>query len=460
MSTRAARSRLAPRLPRSSATPAVPIGPGRRAALAASLTLVLLGVAVVAEAACSVTQGDFDGNGSTDLRVVGDGRNQTLTVYDDPTAGTTTVFFDCDGDGGFTNAAAGDLNGLVFGEFELFDIRMGNGSDDVIIVVPNASWYRGKNRNFVVQLGGNVANTFRFFHDSTAPFELTAEQSRLTIDVQAGGGPDLIEVLLKGARASQIVVRVDAGGGDDQIRFGTTEEVRFDEASVVDVSIDADTGNDRVIYNPSPDLHGGSVYRVSIATGAGADTVEGGLGALVNDGQLHLTVDLGTGNDVLSWTPPLLVRAAGQAHIGIIGGTGNDNIKIDGAGALATCIVEGLLALNVHGDDGNDGITANLSPPTACEVDGTVRVHLDGDSGNDAVSLGYVSNAASTGKYDFLVRGGLGADTLLLAFDNAGVGTAAAYTPVGAALLDGGYGTDECIVAGAPTPLAHLVNCE
>jgi hypothetical protein len=229
----------------------------------------------------------------------------------------------------------------------------------------------------------------------------------------------------------------------------------------VDVSLQLDAGDDRVTYNPTSDLFGGSIYRVVINTGAGADIVDGGVGAFVADGQLHLAVDLGTGNDVLTWSPPLLVSAAGQEHIGITGGTGNDGIKIDGAGPLATCTVAGLLSLAVHGDDGNDSITANLSPPTACEVDGTIRVHLDGGSGNDVVNLGQVSNAASSGKYDFLLRGGLGTDTLHLAFDNSGDNSPASYPPVGAALLDGGFGTDQCTVGGGPpAPLAHMVSCE
>ena len=435
-------------------------GAVRRAALAAGLALAaLLGAAALAEAACSLTTGDFDGNGSTDLRILGDAADQTLRIQDDPDAGTTTVFLDCNGDGDFLNAAAGDINGSVLGEFELFDLRLGNGNDTVLIEVPQKARYVDTNRNFVVQLGGGQ-NAIRFIHPSLSRLEYTAERSRLAIEVQGGGAADDVQIALKGAIASLIVARVDVGGGNDTVRFGTTEEVRYEQASVVDVSIEGDAGDDHVTYNPTADLFDGSVYRVNIAGGAGADTVDGGVSVLVSDGQLHLTADLGTGNDVLSWRPPVLIGVAGRVHIGIIGGAGNDNIKIDGAGAGETCTVAGLLALTVHGDDGNDAITANLSPPTACEVDGTVRVHLDGGSGNDAVVLGQISNAASTGQYDFLLRGGLGTDTLLLAFDNAGISTPAAYTPVGAALLDGGFGTDECTVAGTPAPLAHLVSCE
>ena len=452
MTTRAATSPLVPRPPGCSL--------GRRLALAAGVAFAtIVGTAAVAGAACSVTALDLDGNGSLDLRIVGDAADQRLEIVDDPDAGTTTVFLDCNGNGDFLDAAAGDRNGLVLGSFELFDLRLGSGDDTVLIEVPQKARYRDANRNFVVQLGGGQ-NTFRFRHPSATRLEYTAERSRLSIDVQGGGDADDVEVGLKGSIASLVVVRLDVGGGNDTVRFGTTEEVRYEQASVVDVSIEADAGDDHVTYNPTADLFDGSIYRVSIAGGAGADTVDGGLGVLVSDGQLHIAVDLGAGNDVLSWQPLLLVSPAGRVHIRIAGGPGNDNIKIDGAGSLATCTILGLLSLVVHGDDGNDVMTANLSPSTACEVDGTVRVHLDGGSGNDAVNLGYVSNAASTGQYDFLVRGGLGTDTLFLAFDNAGISTAAAYTPVGAALLDGGYGTDECTVAGAPAPLVHLVSCE
>jgi hypothetical protein len=158
----------------------------------------------------------------------------------------------------------------------------------------------------------------------------------------------------------------------------------------------------------------------------------------------------------------LVLDGAAVVRIGILGGAGHDDIKIDGAGPFATCTVTGLLALDVHGDDGDDGITANLSPPTGCTVTGTVRVHLDGGSQNDVLTVGQLSDTASTGQYDFLLRGGLGTDTLHLTFENSGVNSPAAYPPVGAALLDGGFGTDTCTVSGLATApvLAHQVGCE
>jgi hypothetical protein len=60
---------------------------------------------------------------------------------------------------------------VVFGEFELFDLRLGGGNDTVTIevpetVAPHVTAYDKQNRNFAVQLGaGN--NVFRFFHPWT-----------------------------------------------------------------------------------------------------------------------------------------------------------------------------------------------------------------------------------------------------------------------------------------------------
>jgi hypothetical protein len=106
----------------------------------------------------------------------------------------------------------------------------------------------------------------------------------------------------------------------------------------------------------------------------------------------------------------------------------------------------------VHGNDGNDEITVNMSPDTSVEggseVSGLIRVHADGGAGNDRVLASVQPVAGSTGKYDFLLRGGAGTDFLQLTVLNAGANLPENYPPVGASLLDGGAGTDECKVVG------------
>jgi hypothetical protein len=118
----------------------------------------------------------------------------------------------------------------------------------------------------------------------------------------------------------------------------------------------------------------------------------------------------------------------------------------------ATSSLAGLVELFVHGDDGNDEIVVNMSPPVSgSTVTGTVRVHADGGAGNDSVEVSQQNNPGSTGTLDFLVRCGLGTDRLELSVTGPAI-----YTPVGQALLDGGPGTDECVVVG----VARKQNCE
>jgi hypothetical protein len=415
----------------------------------------------VATAACTVTTGDFDGNGSLDLRVVTDGANQTLRIVDDPRLHSTTVFLDCNGDGDFIDA--GDRNGEVFGEFELFDLRLSGGDDTVIIEVPetlppDVTAYDKQNRNFAVQLGaGN--NVFRFLHPWTdsppvvPPF--TARSSRLTIDVQAGAGADDVRFQFGGAHSSLIVLRTDLGGGNDTVTLGTFDIARYEQASVVNVDFQTDAGSDTVIFQPNADLFDGSVYRVNIGTGPGADTVEGGILSFIDDGRLIVSVDLGPGNDALSWRPPALVGADGSVHVSVAGGPGQDDVAFALADdPLITSDFHGRVDLFVQGDDGNDSLSVHMSPPApgSSDLTGTVRVHVDGGAGNDTVLVSQRNNAGSTGTLDFLVRGGLGTDRLGLS-----VGGPAIYAPVSQPLLDGGPGTDECVLVG---PGTQKQNCE
>jgi hypothetical protein len=421
---------------------------------------VVIGTATVAVAACSVTTGDFDGNGSQDLRVIGDAANQTLRIIDAPRLGTTTLSLDCDGDGLFTNAAAGDRNGVVMGEFELFDLRLGSGDDAVTIdvpptVAPDVTAYNKQNRNFAVQLGLG-SNSFRFDHPASVLHPPpTAVDSRLTIDVQGGGGADDVFYRFIGARASLIVLRADLGAGPDRVTLTTFDIGRYEQGSVVNVDFQMDTGDDTVNYTPNADLFDGSVYRVNIVTGAGADTVNGGVFSLVSNGHLILNVDLGAGNDVLEWKPPALVGVDGSVHIRVSGGPGQDHVAFALSDPAVTSSLDGLVELLVHGDDGNDDLGVNLSPPApgSSDVAGTVRAHVDGGAGNDTVIVSQRSSGGSAGTFDFLLRGGLGADGLELAVEGP-----ASYAPVGAALLDGGPATDQCNVVGSA--LARKQNCE
>src|SRR5262245_38827956 len=83
------------------------------------ILLALAGAAVAplgparAWAACSVSQGDLDGNGSPDVRIVGDARPQRIVISDSQSSYRVQV--DCDGNGRFTDP--GDIDtGLTAGE--------------------------------------------------------------------------------------------------------------------------------------------------------------------------------------------------------------------------------------------------------------------------------------------------------------------------------------------------------
>jgi hypothetical protein len=413
------------------------------------LTLcIVLGVATVAAAVCTVTIGDFDGNGSSDLRVVGDDAAQTLIIRDHPGINQAFIELDCNGNGILD---PGDLDGSVghLGGFEVIDIRLGGGDDRVTIEVPSFTRYIGKNRNFVVDLGPG-ANRFRFEHPGVDDFEFTAENSRITMDVRGGAGADDVGFTFKGAIASMIVLRADLAGGPDVIELVTSGGIaRYEQGSIVDIEFQLGAGNDRVTYHPTADPVDGSVYRVRIVGDAGADVVGGGIFSLVgNNALLLLGVDLGAGHDRLTLSPPPLVDDLGTVHIDVAGGDGHDVLSIEPSSVGWTSRLGGRVEMFVHGNDGNDEITVNVSPDIGSEVSGLIRVHADGGAGNDRVLAAVEAVAESTGQYDFLLRGGMGNDDLRLTVLNAGANLPENYPPVGASLLDGGAGTDECKAVG------------
>ena len=77
------------------------------------------------QAACSVTQGDFDGNGRDDVRIVGDARHQYISIADSQASYRVQV--DCNGDGDFTDAEDVDTGVRNF-DIETFDVQ-GKGQD-------------------------------------------------------------------------------------------------------------------------------------------------------------------------------------------------------------------------------------------------------------------------------------------------------------------------------------------
>jgi hypothetical protein len=403
-----------------------------------------------------VATGDFDANGSQDLRILGDAGNQILRIVDDPTALITTVWLDCNGDGDFTDAALGEVNGTVYGQFELFDLRLTAGNDDVTIEVPEKAAYLGQNRNIAVQLGSGT-NRFRYDHPGGVHPPPSFVSSRMTIEVLGGAGADDVGFRFNGARSSLIVLRADLQGGPDQVSVTTPDIARYEQASVVDIELKLGQGDDTIHYAPTADLFEDSVYRVTILGEGGADVVTGFAAGLV-EARLFLNVDLGPGNDTLTWNPPPMVGDTGRVYINITGGAGADTVAIVPASAGFTSTLNGRVEIFVHGDDGDDVLTVDLSPDISnSDVDGTVRVHVDGGAGDDTIRVAQVSNAGSDGLYDFLLRGGPGADDVQLSFQNNGANVAANYT-VGAALLDGGFGTDECKVVG--NALVREQHCE
>src|SRR5262249_42279735 len=93
--------------------------------IAAGLSLLLARSALP----CSAPQGDFDHNGTTDIKLVGDGNRQNAIIS--LHKGGYDVKIDCDGNGSYSGAADVHVSGTD--EIETYIVALG-GNDTVTVL--------------------------------------------------------------------------------------------------------------------------------------------------------------------------------------------------------------------------------------------------------------------------------------------------------------------------------------
>jgi hypothetical protein len=425
----------------------------RRACVAFGATVMLAAARGSAAATCHVTQDDFDHNGTQDLRIVGTAPGQALRISD--AGDNTTLRLDCNGDGDFKDP--GELDGTTtFSSIETIDVRLGARAS---LTYNQSQTFSGLRKGLAITLaaGGNLVAVNGV--DGTG---LEAGAS-LAVDVLGGAGAD--RVLLNYGRTKIdggfLALRGDLGAGDDAVSVLLPSDVSLGD---VDIDIGLSAGRNTVAFG---ELQGVTTQTISQGTvridvdggdaPAGTDTVVWGLAnaTLTSASHLDFNARLRGGNDGFRGSLGNLNVGGGSAmRFRVNGGAGNDALLLtDEALAVPDQTVGGLLEAALLGGVGADTISMDL---TALAGNGTFRARAEGGDQNDFALLSAATNPASTCSLDLIAHGGAGNDYVYAAVVQGGAND---YGALGAATIDGAFGTDECAEFGVGTRPRKL-DCE
>lgn len=304
----------------------------------------------------------------------------------------------------------------------------------------------------LVASGGATANQALFVHGATANdtiniFQRSGGSIEGTV-ISAEDGADSIS-LQATQSGSMTGLSVFAGSGDDTIRWSGANLVG-------DAGVSA----------------GSTIGNVQLHGGDGADSISLNVYGRVTDA----AITLGSGNDFIEGVVYSAGNQFGDASSTIVGGDGNDTIRIvTVTGSAAAINVLGTYTLGT----GNDVLTASLGGTTVFNVlanfgDGadTVDIKVNhtanagGDqvlsgatfnlgTGNDSLTIAYSAQEAGLSTYTAgmgTINGGDGDDSINLILNSAGaVGTLNISANVG------GYtGTDLITIGGLTGGLAEL----
>jgi hypothetical protein len=381
--------------------------------------------------------------GSDGLTLTGTSRKQTLILS--VSGRTAVVRLDCDGDGSFTNAAAGDVEGEYSENRFTIDLK----GNDLITIRESAF---GVSHDLRILLGPGV-NTLAFDQGGRA-VEFGA---RLTLDVSGGVGADNIGLNFDGGLYdATLLLRVAAGAGNDTLNVTLPDS----SGSRMDARLDLGAGTNRLTIGQQGRFE--SDADVEIEGGSGVDDVT--FSPVRVDGKLRVRADLGAGNDRFTTRLDLAqLEVLGTLFVSVDGGPGNDVLSVtrDGTSSATGAVVSGVLDLRLSAGLGNDAITLDLGGRGLADFNGgTLRVRADGGAGADTLRVTLdtgVAGIIGPETYDVAMTAGAGNDLIVVEHDTP--------FPInyrqGAMIIDGGAGTlDRCTVAGGTVDRLHLLNCE
>src|SRR5262249_34448720 len=185
-------------------------------------------------------------DGTLGLRVVTSGQNDTVTITDDPAAGTTTVVAD-----GQTE---------VFDhEFSHFDVELHSKKDQATFAIANTDAISGQQIDMLVDLGtGENHFTFNPAQSDGEPADIF-NNSNVSLNVAGHNGNDFVNISFDDIAESRVLVNVHGIGGGkspdavgtfrDSIVFGHPGEIAGVRNASVDVNVRLGTGNTSLLLN-------------------------------------------------------------------------------------------------------------------------------------------------------------------------------------------------------------------
>jgi hypothetical protein len=370
----------------------------------------------------------------------------------------SVVSADCNGDGDYLDAAAGDLNAMTLdGVVKAVDARLGGGGDSITILLSDDTTPGDfSNLTLTAVLGGGGANTLQVVANATTTI---VPGSRWTFDVRGGVGPDQAAIGLSKVvfDASSFALKADMGLGNDTLVVDVPGG-RNAAGLALDASLGPGTNVLRVAEGA--DLTNGASLRIDVAGDAGPDAVTFDWSGLLA-GRATAWVDLGAGNDKFVSNFDLdsfeVTPSNGELHLTAAGGLGNDVITVgrNGTSHAGGALDGGILDLGLSGGPGNDAITVDFGDAGILFTGiGLERLRVDGGTGSD--TIGVTLAAATSGRHDIAITGGAQADTVRYSQTLAGT-TDVWVGP--AALVDGGSGTPDVCVVTSNGPVRRR-NCE
>jgi len=425
--------------------------------------LVLLGAALLAarssEAGCSIIDGDRDGNGTADVRIVGDALRHAVVaeIHND---GSYLISVDCNNNGSFADAidvvrsAPGPVESYIF-ELVGSDTLTINQTDDLV----------GALRHVVVAMGG-ISNTVTFHSQGHA----ILAGSDVAFDLIGSPRSDTVTLDFTGSAVASSVVSVRGDMTFDQDHVTVKAPASVTDSNF-DVLVDLGPGFNSFSW----DDNGGTLTNSNLAVEVqGSDvTTETDLvttrfaGSLESNSRADFNVRLNSGDDqfigtfdVSTYGVDKLGASGSEARYYVNGGPGFDRLQVSDAGTPGAAVDNGLIDIRLEGYLQPDTLTLDWHGLTGS---GTYRFRATGGDASDVVVASLATDPASTNVIDALVSTDSEGDISFFG-DTAYLGVvdrggSASPGPAGAVIVDGGLdGTDYCAYFGT---LPHLAfNCE
>jgi uncharacterized protein (TIGR03118 family) len=404
-------------------------------------------------------------DGTLGLRVVTTGESDTVMITDDPMAHTTTVVAD-----GRTE---------VFDHlFAHFDLELHSAKDQLTFAVAGTEALSGRHLDVLADLGkGENHFTFNPAQADGEPADIFA-QSDVSVNVVGHNGNDFVSLNFDDITESRLDVNVQGIGGSraggpanaDSITFGHPGEIAGVRNSSVDVNVGLGQGNINFTFNdgidlgdftdvPGPAGFGPATMNVTITGSSRSRDVDNvtlfANGAVDTGSTLNFITNLGAGNNSFQAVfDASTFRIAdgggtatgGAANFTVQAGGGNDSIAFRSINQNHPLELSGQLGINVLGGPGDDIVRIDLGGagftdgPFETATNRAFRLHFAGGPGDDTVNVNLANSPTASFEYDVGLIGGSGDNAITFTGTNP-VGGAPTFGPAGAVFLDGNGGT-------------------